>query len=130
MPGFASANDVDFDELQAAYGPIDGLTFSFPRNDFSAVGERRGIEGEYGGLYKFGVNGLLKLQPKFFVAENVSELPGLPGQPNHPRVQEFEASARSAVHAAGKRMADDVMDSARANLFMDGARAFLAEMGG
>ena len=67
-------NDVDFDELQAAYGPIDGLVFGFPCNDFSVVGERRGIEGEYGGLYKFGVNGLLKLQPKFFVAENVSGL--------------------------------------------------------
>ena len=121
-------NDVDFDELQAAYGPIDGLIFGFPCNDFSVVGERRGIEGEYGGLYKFGVNGLLKLQPKFFVAENVS---GLPGQPNHPRVQEFEATVRNAVHAAGKRMADDAMDSARvANLFMDGARAFLAAMGG
>ncbi len=60
-------------------------------------------------------------------AQDIAQSLGLPGQPNHPRVQEFEAQVREAVHAAGKRMADDVMDSARAsNMFMDGARAFLA----
>ena len=30
------------------YKKIDGLVFGFPCNDFSAVGERRGISGEYG----------------------------------------------------------------------------------
>ncbi len=51
---------------------------------------------------------------------------GLPGQPNHARVKEFEAQVADAVHAAGKKMADEVMSSARAaNLFLDGARAFL-----
>ena len=59
-------------------------------------------------------------------AQDIAQSMGLPGQPNHPRVQEFEQQVRDAVHAAGKQMADDVMTSARAaNLFMDGARAFL-----
>ncbi len=58
--------------------------------------------------------------------QDIAQSMGLPGQPNHPRVKEFEAKVRDAVHAAGKKMADDVMVSARAaNLFLDGARAFL-----
>ncbi len=61
---------VDF----AALPGIDGLVFGFPCNDFSAVGERRGISGQYGGLYKNGVEALNALNPKFFVAENVSGL--------------------------------------------------------
>ena len=62
--------NVDFAALPA----IDGLIFGFPCNDFSAVGERRGISGQYGGLYKNGVQALSALNPKFFVAENVSGL--------------------------------------------------------
>jgi 4-hydroxy-2-oxoheptanedioate aldolase len=59
-------------------------------------------------------------------AQDIAQSMGLPGQPNHPRVKEFEAQVIDAVHAAGKKMADDVMLSARAvNLFLDGARAFL-----
>jgi 2-keto-3-deoxy-L-rhamnonate aldolase RhmA len=59
-------------------------------------------------------------------AQDIAQSLGLPGQPNHPRVKEFEAQVRDAVHAAGKQMADDVMTSARAtNMFMDGARAFI-----
>ena len=60
-------------------------------------------------------------------AQDIAQSLGLPGQPTHPDVLDFERQVRDAVHAAGKRMADDVMDSARAtNMFMDGARAFLA----
>lgn len=61
---------IDFDELE----PIDGLVFGFPCNDFSIVGKRKGIDGNYGGLYRFGAEALATLQPKFFVAENVSGL--------------------------------------------------------
>ena len=61
-------------------------------------------------------------------AQDIAQSLGLPGQPNHPRVQEFERQVRDAVHAAGKQMADDVMTSARAvGLFMDGAKAFLED---
>lgn len=62
--------NIDF----AKMGPIDGLVFGFPCNDFSVVGERRGIGGKYGGLYEFGVKALKVLKPRFFVAENVSGL--------------------------------------------------------
>ena len=59
-------------------------------------------------------------------AQDIAQSMGLSGQPNHPQVKEFEAQVRDAVHAAGRKMAEDVMASARAaNLFLDGARAFL-----
>lgn len=59
-------------------------------------------------------------------AQDIAQSMGLPGQPNHPKVKEFETEVKRRVHAAGRQMADDVMDSARAvNLFLDGARAFL-----
>ena len=59
--------------------------------------------------------------------QDIAQSMGLPGQPNHPRVKEFEAQVRDAVHAAGKKTTDDVMVTARAiNLFLEGSRAFLA----
>ncbi len=61
---------LDFDRLPA----IDGLVFGFPCNDFSIVGDRKGSNGEYGGLYKWGVRALRHFQPLFFVAENVGGL--------------------------------------------------------
>lgn len=51
---------------------IDGLVFGFPCNDFSIVGDRHGIDGEFGGLYKHGIRALILKKPLFFVAENVS----------------------------------------------------------
>ena len=54
--------------------PIDGLVFGFPCNDFSVVGDRQGIAGEYGGLYRWGVKALEHFKPSFFVAENVNGL--------------------------------------------------------
>ena len=64
-------------------------------------------------------------------AQDIAQSMGLPGQPNHPRVQEFERQVRDAVHAAGRRMADDAMASMRADhVFLNGARAFIAAQGG
>jgi DNA (cytosine-5)-methyltransferase 1 len=54
--------------------PIDVLAFGFPCNDFSQVGERRGLSGEFGPLYTYGVKALRIHQPMAFVAENVSGL--------------------------------------------------------
>lgn len=62
--------ELDFQALPA----IDGLVFGFPCNDFSVVGDRKGISGEYGVLYHFGVQALKELKPSFFVAENVGGL--------------------------------------------------------
>ena len=64
-------------------------------------------------------------------AQDIAQSMGLQGQPNHPKVKEYEDTVRQKVHAAGKQMAEDVMDSARAgNLFLDGARAYLKESRG
>jgi DNA (cytosine-5)-methyltransferase 1 len=51
--------------------PIDAFSFGFPCNDFSIVGEQKGIDGTYGPLYTYGIKVLKKYQPKFFLAENV-----------------------------------------------------------
>ena len=53
---------------------IDGFAFGFPCNDFSVVGERKGIDGNYGPLYQYGIAVLRKFSPKWFVAENVGGL--------------------------------------------------------
>jgi len=53
---------------------IDALAFGFPCNDFSVVGEQKGIDGVYGPLYKYGINVLRYFKPKWFLAENVCGL--------------------------------------------------------
>jgi DNA (cytosine-5)-methyltransferase 1 len=34
---------------------IDALAFGFPCNDFSVVGEQKGMEGVFGPLYSYGI---------------------------------------------------------------------------
>lgn len=53
---------------------IDGLAFGFPCNDYSIVGEQKGINGNFGPLYKYGVQALERFQPSWFFAENVGGL--------------------------------------------------------
>lgn len=63
----------DVREMDPATLPdIDVFLFGFPCNDFSLIGERRGLRGKFGGLYRFGVDVLVKKRPAAFVAENVS----------------------------------------------------------
>jgi len=51
---------------------------------------------------------------------------GLPGEPEHPKVQEAMAQATSQIYAAGKRMMSNVMVGITATeLILDGAREFL-----
>ncbi|MBR8831093.1 MAG: DNA cytosine methyltransferase [Chlorogloea purpurea SAG 13.99] len=54
--------------------PIDGFIFGFPCNDFSIVGEQKGLEGEFGPLYLYGVKVIDKFKPGWFIAENVGGL--------------------------------------------------------
>jgi DNA (cytosine-5)-methyltransferase 1 len=54
--------------------PIDALAFGFPCNDFSLVGEKKGIDGAFGPLYSYGVKALRHFKPKWFLAENVGGL--------------------------------------------------------
>ena len=59
-------------------------------------------------------------------AQDIAQSMGLPGQPEHPRVKEFEAQVTARVHASGKKMTSDVIVATGASrLFLDGARAFL-----
>lgn len=75
---FENNNEVilsDIRELDISLLPkIDGFAFGFPCNDFSIVGESKGLDGNFGPLYSYGVS-LLKLQkPMWFIAENVGGL--------------------------------------------------------
>lgn len=53
---------------------IDALAFGFPCNDFSVVGEQKGMDGVYGPLYAYGVKALKFFNPSWFLAENVGGL--------------------------------------------------------
>ena len=61
---------LDIDSLPL----VDGFLYGFPCNDFSLVGKSKGLEGNYGGLYSYGVKYINRANPKFFFAENVSGL--------------------------------------------------------
>jgi DNA (cytosine-5)-methyltransferase 1 len=65
-----NVQEVNFADL----APIDALLFGFPCNDFSIIGEKKGIQGEFGALYTYGIKALKQFQPKWFLAENVSGL--------------------------------------------------------
>lgn len=64
---------LDYQRL-SDLGEIDGLAFGFPCNDYSMVGSRRGLNGEFGPLYTYGKKALKDFKPKWFLAENVSGL--------------------------------------------------------
>jgi DNA (cytosine-5)-methyltransferase 1 len=53
---------------------IDAFAFGFPCNDFSNAGKKEGLDGNFGSLYKYGINIIKFFKPKWFVAENVSGL--------------------------------------------------------
>lgn len=53
---------------------VDALAFGFPCNDFSDVGEKKGVHGSFGQLYQHCVKALRHFQPMWFLAENVRGL--------------------------------------------------------
>jgi DNA (cytosine-5)-methyltransferase 1 len=65
--------NLNYNDLQKI-SDIDALAFGFPCNDFSVVGEQKGIDGVYGPLYSYGIKALKKFQPMWFLAENVGGL--------------------------------------------------------
>lgn len=62
--------NLDIDALPV----VDGFLYGFPCNDFSLVGETKGLHGNFGGLYAYGVKYIERVNPLFFFAENVSGL--------------------------------------------------------
>lgn len=65
---------IDFKKLRTDQGRINGLLFGFPCNDYSLVGEHKGLDGNYGPLYTYGVKAIEENRPEWFLAENVSGL--------------------------------------------------------
>lgn len=70
---------MDIKELDEKIGfenlpPIEAFSFGFPCNDFSVVGEQKGMDGDFGGLYKYGVKVINAHNPIWFLAENVGGL--------------------------------------------------------
>lgn len=53
---------------------IDAFAFGFPCNDYSVVGEQKGMDGVYGPLYSYGIKVLRQYKPQWFLAENVGGL--------------------------------------------------------
>ena len=75
FPGTKVVNhDVRTLDIKMQLGPIDALAFGFPCNDFSVVGERKGIDGTFGPLYEYGARVIDEYAPKWFIAENVGGL--------------------------------------------------------
>ena len=66
----SDVRDLDLGALPT----VDGFLYGFPCNDFSIVGESKGLSGEFGPLYKYGVEYIDHHNPLFFLAENVSGL--------------------------------------------------------
>lgn len=75
---FPSARVINKDirklDIEKDLSAIDGLAFGFPCNDFSVVGEQKGINGTFGPLYEYGARVLDRYSPSWFVAENVGGL--------------------------------------------------------
>lgn len=71
----ADVRHLDLQQLKKI-SEIDGFTYGFPCNDYSLVGEQKGLNGEFGPLYKYGIEILKLFNPKFFIAENVGGLRG------------------------------------------------------
>ncbi len=64
---------LDYSKLEHL-SDVDAIAFGFPCNDFSIVGEQKGINGVYGPLYSYGVKAISKFKPMWFLAENVGGL--------------------------------------------------------
>lgn len=62
--------DLDIDSMPE----FDALAFGFPCNDFSVVGKKMGLSGEYGPLYEHAVRVIEARKPSWFLAENVAGL--------------------------------------------------------
>jgi len=64
----------DFVQRFPSLPKIDALSFGFPCNDYSVIGEKKGLDGTFGPLYEYGAHAIDFFKPKFFLAENVGGL--------------------------------------------------------
>lgn len=89
-------NALEFCEKHISeYKRITALAFGFPCNDFSLVGKRKGLEGNYGNLYKAGVEAIEKNNPYWFIAENVSGIHSANAKATFPKIlKEFSEAGK------------------------------------
>lgn len=74
IQGDVNSDSIDLSDTQQ-FPHVDGFIFGFPCNDFSLVGESKGLSGNYGPLYRHGISVLNRRdKPDWFIAENVSGL--------------------------------------------------------
>ncbi len=66
----SDVRDLDIKKLNVT----DGFLYGFPCNDFSNVGESKGLNGKFGALYQYGIEYINHANPLFIFAENVSGL--------------------------------------------------------
>jgi DNA (cytosine-5)-methyltransferase 1 len=94
----ADVRNLDFKKLKKSHGDIQGLTFGFPCNDFSLVGEQKGLHGKYGPLYTYGVKAIKVFQPTWFMAENVGGLRSANGGKALERVMNALRTVKPGYH--------------------------------
>jgi DNA (cytosine-5)-methyltransferase 1 len=98
---FPGANVIHEDvrklDIKKRLTAIDALAFGFPCNDFSVVGERKGIDGTFGPLYEYGARVIDEYAPQWFVAENVG------GLRNSNDGRAFEMILDRLQHAGGEK---------------------------
>ncbi len=104
---------------------VDGMAFGFPCNDFSVVGERQGISGKFGGLYRWCVQALETLQPTFFIAENVSGMASSGGKQDMTRIFDAFEEAGYDIHPHLYRFEDYGIPQARHRIIIVGFRKIL-----
>jgi len=89
------ANVEDVVRFDALGKPVQGLAFGFPCNDFSQVGEQKGLSGYYGKLYKHAIRAIKDVKPMWFIAENV---PGMMSKGGDSIMEQFaEAGPKYTV---------------------------------
>jgi DNA (cytosine-5)-methyltransferase 1 len=103
-------------------GEIDALAFGFPCNDYSVVGERKGLRGEFGPLYSYGVEALRRFKPKWFLAENVGGLRSANGGEALERVLEGMRGAGYALSPHLYKFEDYGIPQARHRIIIVGVR--------
>ena len=73
---------------------IDALSFGFPCNSFSTVGEQKGLDNEkFGKLYQTGIKVIEAYDPQWFLAENVGGIKSAGGGDHFKRILDDLANA-------------------------------------
>ena len=78
---------------------IDGLIFGSPCNDFSLMGKRKGMVGQYGQLFYCGIHALKHFKPVFFLAENVVGLKSSNDRKDIEDINDWFKMANYEVHS-------------------------------